>query len=156
MQNLLNQEGTLALEEVYELARVSGVSIYGFCLPETHALSVMDANGRCSVGIDDSRRYSVAEEKCMLMHELGHCSTGAFYDSASPLSLVGKCEKKAEVWAIHRLLPLSSLKNAYSAGISTSFELAEHFELSESFVKKAIEYYIESGEIYGTLGKDDQ
>ena len=145
-----------ALEDMYRLADEKGIVVYGFPLPESRAVSVMGTDGSCAIGIDSSRRYSTAEEKSMLIHELGHCSTGAFYNSASPLSLIGKCEKKADEWAILNMLPLDALVGAYRSGLCTSFELAEYFEVSEQLVNKAIEYYFESGEIYGTLGKDDK
>ena len=142
MQDLLKQE-TVALSDLYSAASEDGIEVYGFALPITKAVSVMDAHGGCAIGIDNSRRYSEAEERTMLMHELGHCKTGAFYNSHSPFSLVEKCERTAENWAIRNYIPYDSLIIAYASGLTQVFELADHFGVSEQFMKKAIEYYLE-------------
>lgn len=144
MQDLLKQE-TVALADLYSAAAEDGIAVYGFALPSAKAVSVMDKSGGCAIGIDNSRRYSEAEERTMLIHELGHCKTGAFYNSHSPFSLVEKCEKKAEVWAIRNYIPYDSLMLAYASGLTQTFELAEHFGVSEQFMAKAIEFYLQGG-----------
>ena len=80
MRNLSNQEDHQTLSDIYELADKKGIRVCSFTLPKTGALSVMDGEGNCFIGLDDSKRYSQCEEKTMLIHELGHCETGAFYN----------------------------------------------------------------------------
>lgn len=124
------------------MADSTGVRIYGFPLPESCAVSVMDGKGLCCIGIDNSRNYSISEEKTMLAHELGHCRTGTFYNEHTPLSLRSKCEYKAQEWAILNCVPFDELVCACRSGMSNNNELAEYFGVSEPFIGKAIEYYL--------------
>ena len=142
MQDLLKQEKIPRLDELYERAERDGIEVIGYRLPQTRAVSLFQG-GKCVIGIDNSRVYSKAEEKTMLAHEMGHCETGAFYNEHSPLSLSGKCERRANEWAILNCVPYGELISAYRDGARTHFELAEHFGVSERLIQRAIEYYIE-------------
>ncbi len=143
MQNSLKQERITEISQLYELADTLGVGVVGFCMPESRAMSLMDEHGRCMIGLDNSRNYSLSEQKTMLAHELGHCRTGAFYNQYTPLSLREKCEKKADEWAILHCVPFDALIFACKSGIHTRYELAEYFGVSEHFMKKAIDYYLQ-------------
>lgn len=143
MRNLSNQGKITEVEELYEQAKELGVSVYGFSMPRCRAVSYMNESGDCAIGIDSSRSYTASEVKTMLAHELGHCSTGAFYNQYTPFSLRSKCERKADEWAILRCVPQNQLISACKSGLSSSYELAEYFGVSESMMKKAIEYYIQ-------------
>lgn len=145
MHNLSNQERITELSALYELADSLGVAVYSFDLPESRAVSLMDEHGGCVIGMDNSRAYSAAEEKTMLAHELGHCETGAFYNQYTPFSLRSKCERRADEWAILKCVPFDALIGACKSGMRSSYELAEYFGVSESMMKKAIEYYIQRG-----------
>jgi len=127
------------------MADSTGVRVYGFPLPECRAVSAMDGTGLCCIGIDNSRNYSVSEEKTMLAHELGHCRTGTFYNEYTPLSLRSKCEYKAQEWAILNCVPFEALVYACRSGMNNNNELAEYFGVSESFMSKASEYYLRRG-----------
>lgn len=144
MQNLLKQEKrNLQIDKLYEIAESMGVAVEGFNLPKNGAVSVMTSCGNCAIGLDNSKYYSQAERTTMLAHELGHCISGAFYNEFSPFSLKSKCEKKADEWAILNCVPYTELVKAYSDGVSTVYELAEHFGVSETLIVKAREYYSE-------------
>ena len=143
MQNLLKQEKKAELDDVYEFAKMRNVEVCDFKLPLTGAISFMDESGKCAIGIDNSKRYTVAQKKTMLMHELGHCETGAFYNMYTPFCPRSKCERRADEWAIVHFLPYDSLIKAYRSGLCTNYELAEYFEVSEQFIQKAIDYYLQ-------------
>ena len=154
MQNLSNRE-RMTLCDIYEVCSRDGIAVYGFDLPQSRALSVMDGEGKCVIGIDNSRRYSETEEKTLLLHELGHCETGAFYNEATPFASVDKCEKKADEWVIRSFLPYKEMINAYRSGVRTRYELAEYFGITEQLVQKAIEYYLRNGEEYGAFREEN-
>ncbi len=130
------------LNDLYAMAQNEGVNIISFGLPESKAVSLFE-DGKYYIGIDNSKNHSTADEKTLLAHELGHCQTGAFYNEHSPHSLRCKCEKKADEWAILTCIPYDELIKAFESGIYLQDELAEHFGVSEKFLKKAIDYYIE-------------
>lgn len=133
---------------MYEYAQSMGIGVYDFRLPESRAVTLWSDSGDCVIGIDNSRRYSRAELKTMLAHELGHCVTGTVYDSSGRMR--GKCEAKAEKWAIVNTLPYESIIDAYKQGARNESELAEFLEVSETFVRRAIAYYLEEGKGIGT------
>jgi len=44
---------------------------------------------------------------------------------------------------VHRLIPWSKLRQAVRDGMAEAWELAEHFDVTEDFVRWAIAYYTE-------------
>lgn len=148
MQNLLNHGRTPALDELYDYAQNCGIGVFDFHLPESRAVTLADSQGQCVIGIDNSRRYSHAELKTMLAHELGHCATGTVCCVNDGLR--SRYEVKAENWAIVNALPYESIIDAYKQGARNESELAEYLEVSETFVRRAIAYYLEEGKGIGT------
>lgn len=134
---------------MYLYAQNNGIDVYGFSMPKCRAVTVEDGEGRCAIGIDNSRYYSRAEQKTMLAHELGHCATGAVYRTGLSSQTVQKYERKAESWAILNLMPYEAVIEAYASGVRNESELAEYFEVSEQLARRAIAYYLEEGKGIG-------
>lgn len=149
MQSLSNQGRAVTLEQMYGYAHDNGIGVYGFRLPNSRAVTLRDQSGNCIIGIDNSRRYSRAEQKTILAHELGHCATGAFYDLNLPVQTVEKYERKAENWAILNIMPYEAVIEAYRDGVRNLCELAEYFEVSEQLAARAVAYYLEEGKGVG-------
>lgn len=142
MQNLHNNEKKnrpLSTAALYELAAGRGVPVYAFPLSHVPSLSIMDEQGQCVVGMAPDLRGR--EEKLCLAHELGHCITGAFYNRHSSGAVRGKSEYKADKWAFYHLLPPIAVQRAMEAGLTRPHELAEHFEVPEEFLLRALDYY---------------
>lgn len=130
------------LTALYALACGQGISVYRFPLPETGSLSIQDEAGRCSIGLDESAMETSAEQTVHLAHEVGHCLTGSFYNRYAPCDLRQKHENRADRWAIRRLIDPARLYDALAAGITEPWELAEQFDVTESFMRKALRYYL--------------
>ena len=75
---------------------------------------------------------------------MGHCVTGGFYTMESSTIQRARCEQRAERWAIRRPVPLPELKRALKRGITRPDELAEHFCVTEEFLRKSLRYYKEA------------
>ena len=75
-----------------------------------------------------------------LAHELGHCETGSFYNVYSSLDVREKQEKRADLWAVRRLVPEEEFINVIVSGTVEIWELAEYF-VTEDFIRKAVEIY---------------
>ena len=95
----------------------------------------------CYIGLNPLMIDTTAEEKVLLAHELGHCMTGAFYNQYSKLDIREKHERRADKWAIKKLIPVDELKRAVKSGRESRYELAEYFNVTEDFMQKAMEYY---------------
>lgn len=125
---------------LYRIAARRSIPVLCFPLPETGSLSI-DEGGSCFIGIDETVLDSPCERRVHLAHELGHCLTGSFYNRSSPADLRCRHECRADRWAIRRLIPRRELSRAVADGMTELWELAEHFGVTEPFMRKAVEYY---------------
>lgn len=129
--------------DLYKLAEKDNIIVEKLSVPKNKSLSTRIGN-RNFIAIDENAIKSAAEERTHLAHEIGHCETGAFYNVYSNIDIRGKAEYKANKWAILKCVPKTELiyllKKDYQI-----WELAEHFEVTEDFIKKACTYYFEYG-----------
>lgn len=95
----------------------------------------------CAIALDTSRRRTEAEKKVDLGHELGHCETGSFYNVQTKFEVRGKMERRANIWAIQKLVSADELHRAVSEGNTELWQLAEYFDLPEDFMEMAVAYY---------------
>ncbi len=126
--------------ELYTFADGRNILTIDGRLTKTQSLSLMDGAKNCAIVMDSSKIPTSAEEKVILAHEVGHCETGAFYDENS-LELRSRCEYRADKWAVKMLIPKDSLSQAFKSGITRTWELAEHFGVTEEFILKACRLY---------------
>ena len=128
---------------LYRLAEERGIEVDFLPLRRAQSLSMpMEwAAGRCAVALDPEKVTSAADEKVKLCHELGHCVTGSFYNQYAALDLRRRHELHADRWAIARLVPRAELDAALARGVREVWELAEYFEVTEEFMKKALTHY---------------
>ena len=127
---------------LYKIAERERISVDFADLPHTRAFSIMVA-GKKFIAVDKNVSPESSEERVMLAHELGHLATDALYSVDSPPLYRKRFERKADIWAICKLIPLPSLKKAYKEGCESVSSLAEHFSVTEEFMQKAIKYYSE-------------
>ncbi len=123
---------------LYRIAEREGVTVDRFSLPENSSVSVKNGED-LYIGLDNA--VSGAEEKVCLAHELGHCVTFSFYNIYSALDIREKHERRAQNWAIKKLIPKSSYKKALLSGYDNVYTLAEYFGVTTEFMRKAVEYY---------------
>ncbi len=131
---------TKSLIDLYDLAEHQGIEVYSIDTRKAESISIL-SDGECAIGINPFMLESAADEKVKLAHEIGHCETGAFYNEYSRFSLRSKCEHRANVWAIKKPIPKDELIPAYKKGCTDPWSLAEYFEVTEDFMRKALEYY---------------
>ena len=124
--------------ELYLIAERDGIDVERFFLDKNKSVSVC-VNSRLFVGLD--RKLAGADEKVCLAHELGHCETMSFYNVYSPLDVRGKHERRANIWAIKKLIPRPKFLWALHHGYEDVYSLAEFFGVTPEFIKKTAEYY---------------
>ena len=127
----------MRLPELYACAQNNQIPVLTYSLPHCGSLSVQTEGG-CYIGMDASVRQTAARERTHLSHELGHCLTGSFYNVHTPFDLRRRQENRADKWAIHALVPADELDEAIATGHCTLWELAEHFDVTEEFMEKAV------------------
>ena len=132
----------MELSALYDIAAEQNIPVLSFPLEKTGSLSHMDDRGRCFIGIDPTLRDGAVRERVHLSHELGHCVTGSFYNRHAAVDHRRRHENRADKWAIRKLLTVDQLDDAIAAGCTQMWELADRFGVTESFMRKAICYYV--------------
>ena len=128
------------VKELYKIADKNNIEVfYGF-FPA--------CKGICTDGfIAMDYDMTDAEETVCLGHELGHCLTGALYSLSAPLLERKRAERKADKWAIKKLVPVDELKRVMKH-YTYYYEIAEYFGVTEDFIRKACDYYAESERLW--------
>lgn len=88
------------------------------------------------------------EKKCVLAEELGHHYTtvGNIMDQTATANR--KQERRARIWAYHKLLSLDDLIDSYKCGCRSRYEIAEHLEVTEEFLQECLDYFHEKYGLY--------
>ena len=89
---------------------------------------------------------TAADETVKLAHEMGHCATGSFYNRWAACDVRQKHENRANRWAYRRLIPPEALEEAFRRGLREPWELAKHFNVTEPFLRDALEYCRQAAE----------
>lgn len=92
--------------------------------------------------IRDNRRLL----RCIFAEELGHYFT-TMHDllafARTHKHAATKYENIAQWWATQYLVPLNRLKEAVSSGVTTTYDLAEYFDVTERFMGTSLRLYRE-------------
>ncbi len=89
-----------------------------------------------------------SEKACILAEELGHHFTTVGNITDQKETENRKQERRARVWAYHKLLSLDDLIDSYKFGCRNKFEIAEHLNVTEDFLVDCLEYYKEKYGLY--------
>ena len=96
-----------------------------------------------AIFLDFTQIHSTRLLKGICYHELGHAGTGALHKVSSPFELVERSEYRANRWAAEHFLPVEDFQEAFAAGYTEPWQLAEYFDLPEDDVFKAYCYWAE-------------
>jgi Zn-dependent peptidase ImmA (M78 family) len=124
------------LTDLYRKAEELDIRVIQFPMASLRAVSTPDN----FIGIDPDKLEDREELVC-LAHEMGHCATGSFYTSDATMLDRTRQEQRADRWAIRQLVPLEELKNLLRSGVHRWDEAAEHFQVTEEFMRKAVAFY---------------
>ena len=132
----------MQISSLYDFAKQQNIEVLACSLPQNESMSVMLEDGRCFVGMDDAVRDGGVQERVHLSHELGHCATGSFYNIYAAIDHRQRHENRANKWAIQALIPVEELDDAIAEGCTEVWELAERFQVTEDFIRKAVCLYV--------------
>ena len=132
----------MQIQNLYDFAKQQNIEVLSYPMPENGSMSVMLEDGRCFVGVDDSVRDGGVQERVHLSHELGHCATGSFYNIYAAIDHRQRHENRADKWAVQTMIPVEDLDDAVAHGCTELWELADRFDVTEDFIKKAVCWYV--------------
>jgi len=87
------------------------------------------------------RDMSTTEKGCVLAEELGHYYTTSGNILDQSLTSNRKQEHIARMWAYNKLIGLRGIINAYNAGCTNKYEIAEFLNVTVEFLEEAIKKY---------------
>lgn len=78
---------------------------------------------------------------CVLAEEVGHyeTSSGNILDQTNTGNR--KQELTARKWAYNKVVPEEKISEAISAGYTEVWEIADHLDVDEQFLREALKYY---------------
>lgn len=128
--------------ELYDLAFKQNIAVLRYPMEKNGSMSLMEPDGSCYIGMDESVLDGGVQERVHLSHELGHCVTGSFYNIHAAIDYRQRHENRADKWAIENLIPVDQLDDAIAEGCIELWDLADRFGVTETLMKKAICYYV--------------
>lgn len=129
------------LLDLYRYAEDNRIDVDWVPMTKAASLSVPLPSNSYAIAIDPWKMDTAEKEMVCLAHELGHCSTGSFYNCWATQDIRQKHENRADKWAIKKLIPEDELDHAVADGCTDIWSLAEHFNVTEDFMRKAVCWY---------------
>lgn len=96
-----------------------------------------------AIFLDFQQIHSIQDFRGICLHELGHVATGALHKVDSPFETVERSEYRADRWAAENFMTAEAFREAFAAGYTELWQLAEYFDLPEENVKNALTYWSE-------------
>lgn len=130
------------LHQVYNCIESNGAKLYPYHIGFADAATVK-LNGLYAVFVDVSAMESIRRLKGDLCHECGHVATGSLHQIDSPFDLIEKHEYRANRWFAENFISVSALREAFAAGYTEPWQLADWFDLPQQDIEKALHYWTE-------------
>lgn len=143
------QNNTDRVLDLYKFAEDHNIDVDWVPMQIAESLSAPIFDGY-AVAINPWCMDTSAKEYCALVHEIiGHCGKHAFYNPRSPFEISQQKENQADKAAIEYTLSAEDIDKAVAAGYTEIWSLAEHFGITEDFMRKAVCWHK-----YGNLAVD--
>ncbi len=125
---------------LYDEIGAMGTSFYIWDLGKEQVATI-EMNGHYGIFMDFDTIETTAEESVLIAHEGGHIATGSTHSIGSPYEIIEQHENRADKWAIKKLIPKDELDKAIAKGYTEIWDLADYFNVTEDFMKKAVWLY---------------
>jgi hypothetical protein len=130
------------MAEFRNYCRKNNVDVFAYGGAPQAACTIRDGQDYCVI-IDFTKVTSTRELRGILMHEQGHLSTGALHKCLSPYQICQQSEYRADGWSFKQYLSPGQFKEAFQAGYTEPWQLADYFDLPEKTIRKALHYWTE-------------
>lgn len=130
------------LSDFYNHCRNNDIDVIPFAGCPSPGATIRDGSDY-AIFLDFTKIRSARLLRGVCVHELGHAATGALHKVSSPFETVERSEYRAQRWAAEHYLTEADFRDAFAAGYTEPWELAEYFDLPEEDVKNALSYWTE-------------
>lgn len=131
------------LSDFYHYCRETGVDVIPYTGCPQPGATIRDGN-YFAVFLDFSKIRTVQLLRGVCCHEMGHVATGALHKVDSPYELAERSEYRANRWTAERYLTEGMFREAFRAGYTEPWQLADYFDLPERDVLTAYRYWTDS------------
>ncbi len=130
------------LQNFYDYCRKHDVDIIPYKGAPKPGATIRDGT-YYAIFLDFSQIGSLQLLRGVCAHELGHAATGALHKVVSPYETWERSEYRANRYMAQHFLKISDFQQAFAAGYTEPWQLADFFELPEQDVKNALTYWTE-------------
>lgn len=128
------------LSDFYDFCREHDVDVIPFDGCPQPAATVRD-DGYYAIFLDFTQIKSTRLLRGICCHEMAHAATGALHKVDSPFELAARSEYRANRWCARNVLTADAFREAFSAGCTEAWQLAEYFDLPERDIQQALSYW---------------
>ena len=130
------------LSDFYGFCRANQVDVIPFAGCPCPGATVRDGI-YMAVFLDFTQIRSTRLLRGVCCHEMGHVATGALHKVDSPFELAERSEYRANRWCAQHYLSQEDFREAFEAGYTEPWQLAEFFDMPERDVRSALTYWTE-------------
>lgn len=130
------------LSDFYGFCKANQVDVIPFAGCPCPGATIRDGEW-FAVFLDFSKIRSTRLLRGVCCHEMGHVATGALHKVDSPYELAERSEYRANRWAAQHYLTQEDFREAFQAGYTEPWQLAEFFDMPERDVRSALTYWTE-------------
>lgn len=131
------------LSHFYDYCKSNDILVIPFDGMPSEGATVRD--GSCyGIFLDFTKIHTTRQLRGTCMHEQGHTATGALHKVSSPFETVERAEHRANRWVAEKYLTAEDFRQAFAAGYTALWQLAEWFDAPEPDVQRAFRYWTEN------------
>lgn len=126
--------------ELYKIMDNENINYINHNLYSTDGM-IAHYNDLTAIVVDDKKVKGQVAENTVLIQELGHYMSGAYYRTNSQYELIEKMEHKADKKAWETFFPYEEIRELMKKGLTTVTQLAEYYDVSAPYMARCINYY---------------
>ena len=130
------------IADFYDYCAAHNIAVIPFDRCPQPGATVRDGDNY-AVFLDFSKIRSTRLLRGVCYHELGHVATGALHKVDSPFELVERNEHRATRWGAETYLTEEAFREAFAAGYTELWQLADYFDLPEADIRSALLFWTE-------------
>ena len=130
------------LSDFYGFCKANQVDVIPFAGCPCPGATVRDGEFY-AVFLDFTQIRSTRLLRGVCCHEMAHVATGALHKVDSPYELAERSEYRANRWCAQHYLTQEDFREAFEAGYTEPWQLAEFFDMPERDIRSALTYWTE-------------
>ena len=125
------------LSQFYDYCKSNDILVIPFDGMPSEGATLRDGS-HYGIFLDFTKIHTTRQLRGTCMHEQGHTATGALHKVSSPFETVERAEHRANRWVAERYLTAEAFREAFAAGYTALWQLAEWFDAPEPDVQREI------------------